>query len=69
MFDKIHCSPFSTSQTTKAIADGADVRYSIMFIAADDGSACAFSCAVYHAGNSEAVAHSLDAYGDKITTF
>lgn len=69
MFDNIHCSPFSTSQTTKAIADGADVRYSTMFVAADDGSACAFICTVHHAGVRDSVAHSMAVYGDKITTF
>lgn len=69
MFDSIYSANFDSSQTTKAICDGADVRYSMMFVAADDGSACAFICTVNHPGASEAIAHSGFAFGGNITSF
>ncbi len=69
MFQNIYCSPYNTSQTTKALCDGEDIRYCVMFVSADDGSACAISCAAYHGGQADPVAFSMDAYGDKITTF
>lgn len=68
MYQNIYCT-YQSSQTTKAICDGADVRYSVMFVAADDGSSCAVLCAVYHAGSRDSAAHSLSTYGGKTTTF
>ncbi len=69
MFDRIYCSPYNSSQTTKAIADGADVRYTMMFVAADDGTGCAFICTVYHPGVRDAVDFSAFSYGGKIASF
>lgn len=69
MFDHIYRTPLPSSQATHSICDGPDVRYTTMFVAADDGSSCGVICSVWHAGVPDVVAHSSALYGDKITTF
>lgn len=70
MFDNIYCDPHGSSQTTKAIVDGSDVRYTVMFASANDGSACMVLCSVYLPGvTTDAVAQCGLGYGDRMTTF
>lgn len=48
MFDNIYAKSWEGSNTTKALVDGAEVRYVVIFVS--DGANCAVSCGVYHAG-------------------
>lgn len=67
MFDNIYSHCYEGSNTTKATVDGADVRYTAMFVST--GDCCAVIFTVYHAGASEAVAHCGFGQGDRITQF
>lgn len=59
MFDNIYCMPYSTSQLTTALVDGAEVRYLVAFYSGDTDGVCCVSCAAIHAGQSEPVAFSV----------
>lgn len=62
MFNNIDCLPSYDEDTTRALGDGPEVRYHVLFHAQGDGSRCSVSCAVYHAGESRAVAMCGTAY-------